>query len=77
MKFEDRVRNMLCNGTRCPFFYINKDNEWCLRKGFHKDIPLITYSEEELDNLFDGLLENELNMKTIMNIEQIKSEIYK
>lgn len=77
MKLEDRVRkNMLGKGTRCPFFYINRDNEWCLRKGFHRDIPLITYSEEALDDLFDGLLENDLGIKTIMNIEQIKKEIW-
>lgn len=77
MNLDERVNTMLGNGVVCKFFYINKDDKWCLKFGYHKDIPLDNYTEEELDNLFNGLLEEEISYRTKMNIEQIKSELWK
>jgi len=75
-KMEERIKNIISRGY-CPFFYINRDDQWCMKSGVYKDLPLIEFPRDTLLEMLDEIAANCFSYKTRINLTDIRKEILK
>lgn len=74
--YKFRIDNILLRNSHCEFFYIDRENDWCIKKSVRRGTKLAHLNYDELYSLIENLEDfpDLTSYKTKRNIEDIKKE---